>query len=93
MEVINLLSYLWVFYPSICRKFYTKRSNNKKDKRRAKTPSNRNKLNLKYEKISEYIKLNKFSFQNLENKNFALAKFHFEKCIELAEEIDQFKYL
>ena len=67
--------------------------NNKKDKRRAKTPSNRNKLNLKYEKISEYIKLNKFSFQNLENRNFAFAKFNFEKCIELAEEIDQFKYI
>ena len=47
--------------------------------------------NIKCERLSEYIKLNILSFQNLKNKNYKLAKDNFEKCVQLSKEIDEFK--
>ena len=61
--------------------------------RRAKTPDNKNRNYTKNEILIEYIKLNKQSFQFLQNKNFALAKVYFSKTIEISKEIDHIKYI
>ena len=58
-----------------------------------KKEENEDKRYLNYNKLSEYIKSNKQSFQNLENKNYSLAKNYFEKCVEISKELDQIKYI
>ena len=58
-----------------------------------KKEENEDKRDLNYNKLSEYIKSNKQSFQNLENKNYSLAKNYFEKCVEISKELDQIKYI
>jgi hypothetical protein len=61
--------------------------------RKAIAPEKPKKMNLKCEFLSEYIKLNMIAFQNIRNKNYKLAKYNFEKCIEISREIDEFKYI
>ena len=62
--------------------------------KKSKTPTKKiNTHQIKYKKLSEYIKLNKQSFNYLENKNYPLAKFHFSKNVEISQEIDQSKYI
>ena len=47
----------------------------------------------KYQKLSDYLKLNMQSFQYLKTTNYKLAKSTFNKCIQLSKEIDEFKYV
>ena len=47
----------------------------------------------KYQKLSDYLKLNMQSFQYLKTRNYKLAKSTFNKCIQLSKEIDEFKYV
>ena len=67
--------------------------NNKiKDLRKAIIPE-KTQINIyKYEILSEYIKLNMLSFQNVQNHNYKLSKYNFKKCLELSKDIDEIKY-
>ena len=49
--------------------------------------------NIKYELLSEYIKLNMLSFEHLQNKNYKLSRYSFEKCLNISKSLDEIKYI
>ena len=61
--------------------------------RKARTPEKLSTHDLNYKKLSEFIELNKQSFEHLENKNYSLAKSTFSKCVEISIELGQIKYI
>ena len=67
-------------------------NNNIKDFRKSLIPEKPYNNIFKYEQLSEYIKLNMLSFQNVQNNNYKISKYNFKKCVELSKEIDELKY-
>ena len=61
--------------------------------RKSISPQKKIITNIKYELISEYIKSNMLSFEHLQNKNYKLSKYSFEKCLKISQSIDEYKYV
>ena len=43
--------------------------------------------------LSQYVQLNLSAFQSLRNKNYKLAMSQFEKCIDIAKDLDDMKHV
>ena len=52
-----------------------------------------NEENDKVNVLSQYVQLNLSAFQQLRNKNYKLAMSNFEKCIDIAKDLDDMKHV
>ena len=43
--------------------------------------------------LSQYVQLNLSAFQSLRNKNYKTAMATFEKCIDIAKDLDDMKHV
>ena len=57
--------------------------------------TNRSKVTTLYRAnlLSEYVNQNLLAFQYLRNRNYKTAMITFEKCIELAKDLDEIKHV